>query len=321
MPALVTGITGFAGSHLAEYLFERKVKFCGTCHSKNLHNLSGLNNNVLRLVRCDLTDFRQVFQVLKKLRPNQIYHLAGFSSVGKSFGKVEEVHQANFISTLNILESSRLLKIKPRILMVGSGDMYGRVSKSIQPIKESEALNPLSPYATSKALCDALAVQYTRHYGIPTIRVRAFNHIGPRQSLGFVIPDFCHQIARINLRLQNPVMAVGNLAVERDFLDVRDVVRGYYSLMEKGKAGEMYNIASGRAHSLRQILDLLLRTSPRTVKVISSRSRIRSIDIPLLAGDAGKIRRHVGWKPEIDLGTSLRDTCIYWLERVSLSKT
>jgi GDP-4-dehydro-6-deoxy-D-mannose reductase len=223
-----------------------------------------------------------------------------------------EAYQNNFTATLNILEAVRQLKLRCRILIAGSAEMYGRVFRKDLPLRENQPLNPVSPYGVSKAICDLLAHQYWLHYGIEVIRVRAFNHIGPRQSLGFVIPDFVSQVAKIQLALQEPVLRVGNLSVKRDFTDVRDVVRGYHLLMQRGKPGDAYHLSSGRAVSLLEVVRLLRKLSRQRFTVFSQGSKKRSQDIPILIGDSSKMRRKTGWRPKIDLSVTLSETLKYW---------
>ena len=193
MPVLITGLTGFAGSHLAEYLLARGEKIWGTFLLEDFENVKSFQTKI-SLVKCDITDIAQIREVLSKCQPKGIYHLAGFSSVGKSFADPLLSFRQNIIGTQNLLESVRQLNLKPRILIVSSAEIYGQVPRKSQPVKENQPLQPISPYGVSKAISDLLSHQYFLHYQLPVIRVRAFNHIGPRQSAGFVIPDFLSQV-------------------------------------------------------------------------------------------------------------------------------
>lgn len=318
MPVLITGATGFVGSHLAEFLLLHKENIWGTYLFKDFANVETFRSKIT-LLKCDITDFKQIQKVLKESKPQEVYHLAASSSVGRSFSQPTEVYRQNFISTLNLLEAVRQLKLNTRVLIAGSAEMYGQVWARDLPIKETQPLNPISPYGVSKAMCDMLAHQYFLNYGIETIRVRAFNHIGPRQSLGFVIPDFVSQVARIHLGMQRPVLKVGNLKVERDFTDVRDIVRGYCLLMQKGNPGQAYNLACGKAYSLRKIVNLLRQLTPAKMQVQTHPSKKRVTDIPILLGDATKARRLAGWKPQIDIRTTLQDTLNYWVDKIASS--
>ncbi|OGC76578.1 MAG: hypothetical protein A2Z27_00640 [candidate division Zixibacteria bacterium RBG_16_50_21] len=314
MSVLITGITGFAGSHLAEYLLSHKERIGGTYLVDDFENVSAFQSR-LSLVKCNLDLYSGVLDLLKKIKPSQIYHLAATSSVGRSFSQPEEAYRNNFSATINVLEAVRQLSLRTRILISGSAEIYGRVPAKDLPLKENQLLKPVSPYGLSKAMCDLLAYQYWLHYDIEVIRVRAFNHIGPRQSPGFVIPDFVSQVAKIQLGLQEPVLQVGNLSAKRDFTDVRDIVRGYHLLMQKGKAGEAYHLSSGRAVSLREVVRMLQKLSHRRFTVISQQSKRRPQDIPILIGDNSKTRRVTGWKPKIDLRVTLGETLEYWTYR------
>src|SRR4030067_3224874 len=319
MPVLITGLTGFAGSHLAEYLLARGEKIWGTFLLEDFENVKSFQTKI-NLVKCDITDIAQIREVLSKCQPRGIYHLAGFSSVGKSFADPLLSFRQNIIGTQNWLESVRQLNLKPKILIVSSAEIYGQVSRKLQPIKENQPLQPISPYGVSKAITDLLSHQYFLHYQMPVIRVRAFNHIGPRQSAGFVIPDFISQVARIHLGLQEPTLRVGNLQVKRDFTDVRDIVRGYQLLLQKGKPGEVYHLSSGKAYSLKEVLGRILQFTPIKIKISASPKR-RPSDIPLLIGSSNKARRLTGWRPTIALEKSLQDAFGYRLNQIGSSLT
>jgi GDP-4-dehydro-6-deoxy-D-mannose reductase len=250
--------------------------------------------------------------VVKRVNPDQIYHLAALSSVGESFSRPLETIGNNMGGTLNILEVIRKLKKQAKILVVGSSDVYGKVSPREIPITEDAPLLPISPYGMSKTACDLLAYQYFKSYGIHVIRARAFNHAGPRQRTGFVIPDFASQIAKIEAGLSRPIIKVGNLSSQRDISDVRDVVRAYISLMGKGKAGEAYNICSQQAYSIRNVLKMLLSLSKKKIKVKIDEKKNRPAEIPILVGDNSKTRKTTGWKLRIPLKKTLKDTLDFW---------
>jgi GDP-4-dehydro-6-deoxy-D-mannose reductase len=312
MRILVTGIAGFAGSHLAELLVKAGEEVFGVCLAcESRENLREIRRS-LHLSDCDLTDYGRVFRLVKRIRPDRIYHLAASTSVGWSFDHPTETINTNIRSTLNILESARNLKGKVRILVVGSSDVYGKVSPKEVPISEERPLRPVSPYGASKAACDLLAYQYFESYRMYVIRARAFNHTGPRQHTGFVIPDFASQVARIESGMQPAVLQVGNLTAQRDICDVRDVVRAYVALMAKGKPGEAYNICSGKAYKIRTILGILLSLSKEEIRTKVDQSKNRPAEIPILLGDNSKIKRTVGWKAAIPLETTLKDTLDFW---------
>ena len=313
MAVLVTGIAGFVGSYLTELLLEKREKVVGLYWNSNLENIEHIKSKV-QLYSCNVADFRQTHQIIKKIKPKEIYHLAAISSVGKSFSEPVFTFKVNFGGTQNILEAVRKENLKSKILIPNSADMYGRVSAQALPIKETHPLKPISPYAISKTCADVLAEQYFKIYGIPVIRTRSFNHTGPRQALGFVIPDFASQVAKIDLDLQKPVLKVGDLRAKRDISDVRDIVSGYYLLMKRGKPGETYNIGSGKIYSLKKVLQYLVSLSSRKIRVEIDKTRLRKIDIPVLQADITKIKKDTGWKAKTPLEKTLQDTYNFWSE-------
>jgi GDP-4-dehydro-6-deoxy-D-mannose reductase len=221
----------------------------------------------------------------------------------------------NTIGTVHLMEAVRKAVPEARMLIVGSADQYGIVPPELCPIKENTPIHPQSPYALSKAMQEQCAQFYIAHFGLNVILVRAFNHIGPGQKLGFVIPDFASRIAQIEQGTLDR-LEVGNLSAERDFSDVRDIVRGYYLLMEKGRSGEIYNIGSGRSISISDILALLLSLSDAEVRVYEDPAKMRPSDAPLIYGDCTKIRNDVGYEPEIRLEDTLQEIMDYWRQRV-----
>jgi len=315
MKVLITGIAGFVGSHLAERLLKTGNEIFGIClPGESLENISKIRRS-LRLSECDITRFDQLSRLIKRINPDQIYHLAALSSVGKSFSHPLDTIKTNIRGTLYLLEILRNLNKRVKILVVGSSDMYGKVLPKEIPITEKKPLLPISPYGVSKATCDLLAYQYFASYRVYAIRARAFNHTGPRQRTGFVIPDFASQIAKIEVGQMPPVLKVGNLSSKRDISDVRDVVTAYLSLMGKGKAGEAYNICSREAYSIKNVLKILLSLSKKKIKVKVDEKKSRPAEIPILMGDNSKIRKAVGWKPKIPLKKTLEDTLNFWREK------
>ncbi|HEX7400633.1 MAG TPA: GDP-mannose 4,6-dehydratase, partial [candidate division Zixibacteria bacterium] len=234
------------------------------------------------------------------------------SSVGESFSQPLPMIENNIRGTLYLLETIRLLDRPIRILVVGSSDVYGIVKPKETPIKENRPLLPVSPYGLSKTAADLLAYQYFKSYGVYAIRARSFNHTGPRQRTGFVIPDFASQIAKIEKDLIPPVLKVGNLSSQRDLSDVRDVVQAYVWLMGKGKAGEAYNICSQKAYSIERLLNILCSLTKKRIRVEKDRKRNRPAEIPILWGSNTKIRKATGWKPKIPIEKTLKDTLDYW---------
>lgn len=315
MKILITGVAGFVGSHLAKLLAKRKDELFGICLGcEDLESLSSIRKKIT-IYKCDITDFPKLLKIVKKIKPDQVYHLAAASSAGRSFREPLVTFDVNIYGTICLLEAIRHAKPDARILIVGSGDVYGMVKKTDIPIKESLSLNPVSPYGASKAACDILGYQYFKAYNMKTIRTRSFNHAGPGQSLGFAIPDFCSQIAKIELGMTAPRMKVGNLGAVRDLTDVRDVVHAYKLLMRYGEIGEAYNVCSGRRYTIKEVLYRLLALSRKKIRILPDKGKRRATDIPILIGDNSKIRKEVKWRPEIPLDKTLRDSLDYWRKK------
>ncbi len=317
MSALITGGAGFAGSHLAEYLQaqgqEVVVLAAENEDLKNLENLPRLPS----VERGDLRDAARLRELVSRLRPERVYHLAALSSPSESLHNPAITYDVNFNGTLHLLQVCRELGTACRFLCVSSSEVYGHAKEAELPFRESTPLRPVTPYAGSKAAAEMLAYQFSRSYGLPVVRVRPFNHTGPRQSPIFVCSDFARQIAEINLGLRPPSMTVGNIKVSRDFSDVRDIVRGYYLLLEKGTAGEVYQLGSGRATPLEEVLDILLELCCKHVDVTTDPSRLRASETLSLWGDISKTEQSVGWKPQYSLEVTLQDLVEYWLKRLS----
>ncbi len=312
MRALITGGAGFAGSHLAEYLLRQGQEVIVLARAaERLVNLEHLQSDV-RIEHGDLLDFNRMRQVLEGTRPQRIYHLAALSSPQESFQNPKLTYDVNFTGTLKLLCVWRELGIDSRFLFVSSSEVYGSVDSDGVPLREDAPLQPLSPYAGSKAAAEALALQFFRAYRLPVVRVRPFNHTGPRQMSSYVCSSFARQVAEIDLRLRSPQVTVGNLDVRRDFSDVRDIVRGYYLLMENGELGEVYQLCSGECVSIESILHRLIALSSQPIEVKVDENKLRSEESPVIWGDPSKARRAVGWQPEYDLPLTLRDLKLYW---------
>ena len=318
MRVLITGITGFVGSHMAEYALAQGAEVCGACRWRsNTENIATLRSK-LRIIEADLRDQSSVQEMLATTRPDLIFHLAGQSQVMTSWHAPAETLQTNVIGQVHLLEAIRQRGGKfPRVLVVGSSEEYGLVEERDLPVTEDHQLQPLSPYAVSKVSQDLLAYQYFRSYGIPCIRARAFNHDGPRRGEVFVTSAFARQIAEIEQGLREPVILVGNLNARRDYTDVRDIVRGYWLLLEKGVPGEVYNLCSGRSHAIREILDFFLTQSKiKEIEVREDPTRLRPSDLPNLFGSAERIRAATGWVPTMPFEQTLLDVLNYWREKV-----
>ncbi len=319
MRALITGITGFAGSHLADYLLAEQsdVEIFGTYRWRSrMENIDHLDGKI-NLLECDLRDAAAVHGVLAEVRPDYIFHLAAQSYVPASWRAPSDTLTTNLIGQTNIFEAVRILELDPVIQIAGSSEEYGLVLPDEVPIKETNPLRPLSPYAVSKVGQDLLAYQYFRSYGLKTIRTRGFNHTGPRRGEVFVTSNFAKQIASIEAGLREPVIRVGNLDAQRDFTDVRDMVRAYWLAVTKAKHGEVYNLASGKAVTIRELLDQLLALSETKVEVQVDPERLRPSDVEILLGDFSKFKADTGWEPSIPLEQTLRDTLDFWRQKLS----
>ncbi len=309
---LITGITGFAGSFLAEELCKQGgYEIHGTyLNEKSLQNIAGIQDK-LSLSRIDLTNNDAVSSYIATLAPDQIYHLAALPSPAESFkDPVLYIHN-NVDIQLNILEAIRKNNLQhTRILIVSSAEVYGLVSPEDLPIDENTPFRPTSPYSVSKATQDLLGLQYYLAHNLKIIRVRPFNHIGPRQSPDFVVSAFAQQVAQME-KSEKAVIRVGNLEAKRDFTDVRDMVKAYSVLMEKGIPGEVYNVGRGTSVTIKEILETLLSLSQKDCNVETDPARLRPSDIPNLVCDTQKIKE-LGWEAQIPLKQTLQDTLDYW---------
>jgi GDP-4-dehydro-6-deoxy-D-mannose reductase len=316
MKVLVTGITGFAGSHLVDYLLTLPdVEVMGILRWRSrTENIEHFRDKV-RFAECDLRDASSVRDVIDQLRPDRIFHLAAQSFVPTSWTAPTESLYTNIIGQLNLFEAVKKLHIMPRIQLACSSEQYGMVYENELPIRETNPQRPLSPYAVSKVGQDTLGYQYWMSFHIPIVRTRGFNHEGPRRGPVFVCSDFAKQIADIERGRKPPVIRVGNLEARRDFTDVRDVVRAYWLSLEKGEPGEVYNICSGRAWTIREMLDMLLGMTKVKVKIEQDPARMRPSDVPVLLGDASKFKKATGWEPTIPFDQTLRDLRDYWRSR------
>jgi GDP-4-dehydro-6-deoxy-D-mannose reductase len=320
MKALITGVTGFAGSHLAEMLAGEhpEVKLFGTYRWRSrMDNIDHLRGKI-ELLETDLRDPTSVTRALESSRPDVIFHLAAQSFVPSSWTAPSETLTTNIASQTNLFEAIRSLGLDPVVQIACSSEQYGLVHPEETPIKETNPLRPLSPYAVSKVAQDFLAYQYFQSYGLKAIRTRGFNHTGPRRGQVFVTSNFCSQVAAIELGLQEPVIRVGNLDAIRDFTDVRDMVRAYWLAVNHAKPGEVYNIASGKGIHIHEMLDQLLALASVKVEVEVDPARLRPSDVEILIGDSSKFRADTGWEPRIPFEQTLRDLLDYWRETLAI---
>lgn len=314
--ALITGITGFVGSHLAELLLDKGYEVYGTVrHRSRMENIEHLADR-LKLVETELTDSHSTFSAISKIEPEYIFHLAGQSFVLTSWHAPQETVMINTIGTLNVLEAVRRAKIDSRIQVCGSSEEYGRVLPDEVPIKETNPLRPLSPYGVSKVAEDMFGVQYHKSYGMKTVVTRAFNHTGPRRGDVFATSNFAKQIVMIEKGKQKPVIRHGNLDAKRDFTDVRDTVKAYELSLQKGKFGEEYNICSGKTITMQRVLEILLSFSNVKITTEQDPERMRPSDVEILQGDYSKFKAATGWEPKIPFEQTMEDLLNYWRENI-----
>ncbi len=343
MRVLITGVTGFAGSHLAEHaLAQDGVELYGACRWRSrLNNLSDLADQgllnlrgvdaivgsreelrqiadprALNLLQGDMADPYQMQTLIEVVRPERIFHLAAQSFVPTSWSAPAETFKLNTLGQIHLFEAVRAVGIDPLIQIAGSSEEYGLVHPDEVPIKESNPLRPLSPYAVSKVAQEMLAYQYHQSYDLKTIVTRGFNHTGPRHGPVLSCSNFARQIAQIEAEQLPPVLYVGDLSTKRDWVDVRDVVRGYWSILEKGTPGEVYNIGSGATRTIQSMLDILLSLSQVEITVQQDPARLRPSDVLILWADDSKLRAQTGWRPKIPFEQTMEDLLDYWRARV-----
>lgn len=315
MKALITGVTGFVGSHLAAYLLGEGIEVVGTYRGQPDGNVPASVDNV-RFIECELRDAAAVEAIIAAERPDYLFHMAAQSFVPASWASPSDTIHNNVAGQVHLLEAIRHLKLPTKVLIAGSSEEYGEVHADEIPVSELNPLRPMNPYAISKIAQDFLGMQYYRQYGIPIVRMRTFNHIGPGQSEHFAASSFAKQIAEIEKGLRPPVLYVGNLEAQRDFTDVRDVVCAYWLAMQHGLPGECYNIASGRSQSIGDLLQMLLSLSPITVTVEQDAARMRPSDVPIVIGDAAKFTSRTGWQPVIPIETTMLTVLQYWRDQL-----
>ncbi|HAW58644.1 MAG TPA: GDP-mannose 4,6-dehydratase [Bacteroidales bacterium] len=312
MKALITGGAGFAGSFLAEYLLDLGYEVAvADLESERWVKLSSVACKI-PFFQVDVRDRRTVKKAIQSFRPDRLYHLAAQSSVAYSFQQPKETVDINFFGTLNVLETVAEVIPECRILVTCSAEEYGLVKPDENPIKESQVFRPVNPYAVSKIAQDAISFQYSVTHKLYVVRVRPFNHIGPRQSPAFAVASFAKQIAEIEQKRNEPNLRVGNLMAQRDFTDVRDIARAYYLALEHLPGGSVANVCSGRAMRIADVLSILQDMTEVELRIERDPARTRPSDIPVLVGDPTYINITTGWKPEILIERSLSYTLDYW---------
>ncbi len=308
MKALIIGGSGFVGYYLAAHLV--KERDWETIVTKLPSEKAELDACTIRDL--DILDAQAVKVLLKQLQPDVIFHLAAQSSVAVSWQNPQLTADINIHGSLNVLEAAREMAHQPRILLIGSSEEYGTLPAEVSLVTEQTPVHPGNPYAVTKAAQNLFGSVYAKAYGMQIVMVRAFNHVGPRQRPGFVVADFCKQAAEIAMKKREPLMRVGNLSAARDFTDVRDVVRAYSMLAESGKAGETYNVGSGKAIVIQELLEEIIRQCGAEIRVETDSAKLRPVEIPVIEADVTKLKRDTGWQPEIPLRQTIADTLAYW---------
>ncbi len=311
MKSLIIGGAGFVGSYLIRYLQEQGQEVAVTKMPQETIAAPGADQYDLNILEKD-----SIMDLILKLQPDYVFHLAAQSSVGLSWKNPQMTIDVNIKGSVNVLEALRKAEKRPKTLLIGSGEEYGAIRPEKLPVSETNALKPENIYAATKACQNMFGRIYAEAYGLSVTMVRAFNHIGPNQAPMFVVADFCRQTAEIEAGKRDAVLKVGNLAAERDFTDVRDVVRAYALLVEKGTAGETYNVGSGHAVAIDTILKMILSMSDKEIRIEKDPSKFRPVDVPTIEADTKKLYEATGWTPQISLEQTIRETLDYWRRRV-----
>lgn len=314
--ALITGITGFVGPHLAELLSHQNgIEVHGIYREENAKKNQDLNNRFF-LHKGNLMDPLSIQTIIRDTKPDFVFHLAAQSSVANSWKNPEEILQTNILSTLHLLEAIRSSSINPVIQIACSSEQYGLIAPENLPITEECPFNPLSPYSVSKISCDFLGFQYFKSYQMNIVRTRAFNHTGPGQTDQYVCSSFAKKIVEIEKGLRPPILFVGNLDAVRDFSDVRDIAQAYYLSVTKGLPGEAYIIASGKGRSIREVLNILLAMTDVPIKIETDLNLLRPSDIPATYGNSTKFKNETGWNTTISFEQTLLDLLNDWRTRI-----
>ncbi len=310
MNVFITGATGFVGGYLVRYLISLGCHVFGTTYPQKPEECDITEGACIE--HLDLKREKDVDNCIREAKPDWIFHLAAVSNVGHSWENRRETLETNIMGTFNLMEAVRRNSPSSRILFVSSSDVYGNIPERNKPLSEKDSVKIMSPYAFTKLSGELMMDFYGQIEGLDVVIARPFPHTGPGQSTDFVCSDWAHQVACIEKKESEPVIRVGNINISRDFSDVWDVVKAYKLLMERGKKNQIYNISSGRAISLEEILGFLLSFSPVPIQIEKDKSRFRKADIPVLWGDNSKILKETSWKPEIPLKKTLKDLLDYW---------
>lgn len=315
--ALITGIAGFAGSHLAEELVREGWEVYGIeRHGAVMSNLTDLIDRV-RVEECDILSSKDVVYLISKHKPDAIFHLAGTSFVPDTQNAPQMAFEINVKGSLNMLEETRENAPDAGLILISSAEVYGSAATTRMPLTEDNKLRPVNIYALTKVCAEEISFYYHRVRGVNCVVLRPFNHIGPGQRPSFVTSAFALQIARIETGKQEPILEVGNLEATRDFTDVRDMVRAYRMALEYCEAAIPYNICSGKAYQIKEILDKLLAFSDAEIEIRQAPERLRASEVPLFQGDHTRFTRATGWEPTFSIDETLKTILDYWREQVS----
>tara|TARA_B110000027_G_scaffold45024_1_gene49520 strand:+ start:1047 stop:2072 length:1026 start_codon:yes stop_codon:yes gene_type:complete len=327
---LITGITGFVGSHLADYILKnhKEIKIYGTkrYHLSRLEHVKHIFNQI-NWFDCDITDARATLDLIEEVDPEIIFHCAAESFVSPSWRHPRRYMDVNYLGTVNLLDALQRLKKFDTIFHIpGSGEEYGLVNENELPISETSVLRPVNPYAVSKIAQDLIGYVYNQSYGLKVIRTRAFNHEGPRREKVFGIPWFAYQIARIEKKMQEPVIQTGHLKDKRNFTHIEDMVEAYWLAAKMCEPGELYLIGNSDAESVytfEEILNKLIdisKINKKDIKIRTAKEYVRPTNVPFLVGDMSKFMHKTNWKPKINIDKILSDTLNYWRNRIENEK-
>ncbi|MFQ5401363.1 MAG: GDP-mannose 4,6-dehydratase [Anaerolineae bacterium] len=314
MHVFVTGATGFAGSHLVKQLLSQGHRIFALVHPESSHQALP-DESAVASIPGNLLDLDSLKAAVAEARPEVVYHLAGQAYPARSWKDPALTLAINAGGTANLLQAVVEFG-RPRVVVVTSAEIYGHIKAESLPITEDDVPQPRHPYGISKWAAGQLVTVYWQRYQLPVVEARPFNHVGPNQALGFVVPDFASQLAAIKLGQKEPSLSVGNLDAQRDFTDVRDVVHAYQVLAEKGHPGKEYLICSGQPVSVYYLLNTLVELAGVSVDIEYDPARMRPSDTPCLFGSYARIEKHTGWRPQIHLRQSLADALDYWLDKL-----
>ena len=310
--SLIVGGGGFVGRHLLAELLRQPDN---DVHVTKLPHETATTDAIWHDL--DVCDANAVTDLIQQIGPTSIFHLAAQSSVARSWTSPDLTIDVNVKGSLHVLDAAHSLARTPRVLLVGSSDEYGTTAQQQSVLAEDSPTRPMNPYAMTKVAQNSLGTIYAKAFDLPVVMVRAFNHIGPGQPEGFVVSDFCRQVALIEAKLQPPILQVGNLNARRDFSDVRDIVRAYSALIQTGKPGVTYNVGSGKSLAISELLDLILSCSTVKISVQVDESKLRPIDISDSCADTTRITSDCGWQPVIPLKQSVLETLNWWRQRIT----